>query len=398
MVFFVTTPVCIRIICSGVHIVGQRAFSQSSLKKYPGYKGVKMNYPLLLTPFHIDMLTLPNRIVMPPMVTFLAEDDGLVTHAHLEHYRRSTGPGLIIVEGTAVLPEGRIGRRQLGIYSDRHGEGLARLAGIIHAGGAVAGIQIHHAGATALVETQRRTWRHYASILFRLVKQQIMVSALVRIREAFRTAARRAVEAGFDIIEIHGAHGYLFSQFLSPLKNRRMDRYGGSLENRGRLLLEVFRSVSLEAAGRALVTCRLGIADSNRRGLALSDGLSTASALEREGARVLDVSFGSGIPASVQPEGSPYSGRLHLAHEAKRVVGIPVIGGGGIRHPDLAERALRDGMADLIYVGRGILADPAWARKTIEGRPESIIPCSHCRYCFHFTDASRCPARRQTSG
>lgn len=356
-----------------------------------------MDYPHLLAPLQIDRLTLPNRIVMPPMVTFLAEDYGLVTGAHLEHYRRSAGPGLVIVEGTAVLPEGRICRRQLGIYGDRQIEGLARLAGIIHESGAIAGIQIHHAGATALVETLHRTWRDYASILFRLLKQQVMVAGLVRIREAFGAAARRAAEAGFDIIEIHGAHGYLFSQFLSPSKNRRMDRYGGCLENRRRLLLEVFRTVSREIAGSALTTCRLGIADGGRRGLALSDGLSTASALEREGALLLDVSHGSGIPASVQPEGSPYSGRLHLAHQARRVVGVPVIGGGGILHPDLAEQALRDGMADLIYVGRGILADPAWARKTIEGRPDAIIPCRGCRYCRHFTDAAGCPARRQSS-
>ncbi|MDD2336923.1 MAG: hypothetical protein PHD01_10150 [Geobacteraceae bacterium] len=352
-----------------------------------------MKYPLLLTPLQIDNLTLSNRIVMPPMVTFLSEDDGLVTQAHLEHYERSSGPGLVIVEGTAVLPEGRISRRQLGICSDRHIEGLARLARIIHAGGAIAGIQLHHAGATAFVE--KKKYQHFLPILFRLWKQQIMVSGLIRIREAFRNAARRAVEAGFDIIEIHGAHGYLFSQFLSPLKNWRLDRYGGSLENRRRFLLEVFRAISLETADRAVATCRLGIADRNRMGFRLSEGLSTASTFEGEGAKLLDVSFGSGIPNFVQQDGSPYSGRLHLAHEAKMVVGIPVIGGGGIRHPDLAEQALQDSMADLIYVGRGILADPAWAQKTIEGKPESIIPCRNCSFCFHFTDSSKCPARRQ---
>jgi NADPH2 dehydrogenase len=352
----------------------------------------KMKYPLLLTPLQIDTLTLSNRIVMPPMVTFLSEDDGLVTQAHLDHYERSSGPGLVIVEGTAVLPEGRIGSRQLGIYSDRHIEGFARLARTIHASGAIAGIQLHHAGATAFMEKGK--YRHLVPIIYRLCKQQIMVSGLVRIREAFRNAARRAVEAGFDIVEIHGAHGYLFSQFLSPLKNWRIDRYGGSLENRRRFLLEVFRAISLETADRALTTCRLGVADRNSRGFHLSEGLSTAATLEREGAKLLDVSCGSGVPGYVQPDGSPYSGRLHLAHEAKMAVKIPVIGGGGIRHPDLAEQALQDSMADLVYVGRGILADPSWAQKTIEGRPESIIPCRNCSFCFHFIDSSKCPARR----
>ena len=185
------------------------------------------------------------------MVTYLSGDDGAVTPAHLEHYERSAGPGLMIVEGTAVSPEGRISRRQLGIYNDRHVKGLARLARIIHGSGAVAGIQIHHAGATAFTEKENKKYQHIMTILLRLFKQQITVSNLHRIRRAFRKAARRAVEAGFDIIELHAAHGYLFTQLLSPLKNWRIDRYGGSPENRRRYLLEVFRTVQSEVSGRA---------------------------------------------------------------------------------------------------------------------------------------------------
>ena len=356
-----------------------------------------MNYSILLSPMKIGNLILQNRIVMPPLVTSLAEDDGLITKAHQEHYKRSEGPGLMIVEGTAVLPEGRINRRQLGIYSDRHIEGLALLAQIIHAGGAAAGIQIHHAGATAFKDTWKKRHKQIVAIMLRLGKQQLITSGLRRIRNAFKVAARRAVEAGFDVIEIHGAHGYIFSQFLSPLKNWRIDRYGGRIENRRRLLLEVYREIYSEVAGRALVTCRLGVADGHKGGLTLPEGLSTALILENEGAKILDVSNGSGIPSNVRPDGSQYSGRLHLARAAKLVLTIPVIGGGGIRHPDLAEQALKDGMADLIYVGRGILADPAWARKTIEGKTRSIVLCKECRHCFHHTDSSKCPARIKQS-
>jgi 2,4-dienoyl-CoA reductase-like NADH-dependent reductase (Old Yellow Enzyme family) len=329
------------------------------------------------------------------MVIFQAGDDGSVTEAHLEHYQRSSGPGLVIVEGTAVSSEGRISRRQLGIYRDDQIDGLAKLARIIHSSGAAAAIQIHHAGATAFKGEFKSRAGSYAVKLVRLGKQHFMVSGLRRIRKAFATASRRAVEAGFDIIEIHGAHGYLFSQFLSPLKNRRIGRYGGKLENRGRLLLEVYRDILAEVAGRALVTCRLGLADGHRMGLSLSEGLSVASSIEKEGAKLIDISSGSGTPPSVPPIGSPYSGRLHLAKEAKRVLSIPVIGGGGIRHPDLAEQALQDEMADLIYVGKGILADPAWARKTIDGRPDRISLCCECRDCSHYTDSSKCPARRK---
>jgi NADPH2 dehydrogenase len=353
-----------------------------------------MCYPLLLSSLQIGHLILHNRIVMPPMVTFMAKDDGLVTEAHIEHYTSSVGPGLIIVEGTAVLPEGRMSRRQLGIYSDQHIEGLAQLARAIHSGRGLAGIQIHHAGITAFNETRTEKSKRLVIILLRLLKQQVMFSGLRRILEAFKSAASRAVEAGFDIIELHGAHGYLFSQLLSPLTNWRIDRYGGSLENRRRFLLEVYRAVDKVASKRALVTCRLGVADKYKRGFLLSEGLSTASSLVKEGIKVLDISSGRGVPNYVKPQKSPYSGRLHLAHKVKSVVQIPVIGGGRIRHPDLAEQALQDGMADMIFVGHGMLADPGWARKTIAGKPNLIKPCMECRNCFHFTDSSKCPARR----
>jgi NADPH2 dehydrogenase len=360
------------------------------------HEKIPMNYQLLLSPLKIDNLMLANRIVMPPLTTFLALDDGLVTQAHLAHYERFSGPGLVIVEGTAVLPEGRMSRRQLGIYSDRQIEGLARIARIIHRDGSIAALQIHHAGAVAFAETREEKIRHLAAILFRLGKQQLMVTGLHRIREAFRNAARRAVEAGFDIIELHGAHGFIFSQFLSPLKNWRLDRYGGSLENRLRFLLEIYWAAEEEVRGKALVTCRLGVIERNKKGLSLSEGLSAATRLEKEGMKLLDVSHGSGIPGHVQPEESRYSGSVHLAHAAKQVLQIPVIGGGGIRHPNLAEQALQDGMADLVFIGRGLLADPAWARKTIEGKSESISLCRECSGCFHYTDASKCPARGKT--
>lgn len=354
-------------------------------------------HQFLLSPTKIGGLTAANRIVMPPMVIYQAGDDGLVTRKHVEHYKLCAGPGLVIVEGTAVLPEGRISRRQLGIYSERHVEGLCQLSKVIHENGAIAGIQIHHAGALAYIEKKGSRSKRLMLAILRWGRQQLMVSNLKRIREAFKAASRRAVEAGFEIIEIHAAHGYLFSQFLSPLKNWRIDRYGGKIENRRRLLFEVFQDIRSEVAGKALVTCRLGVADGHRRGLPLSEGLSTASELEKEGAEVLDISSGSGTPSNIRPQGSPFSGRLHLARAAKLALSIPVIGGGGIFHPDLAERALREGMADMIFVGRGILADPAWAQKTIEGRPEAIVPCRTCNGCFYYSDSTKCPARKKLS-
>jgi NADPH2 dehydrogenase len=355
------------------------------------------SYPLLLSPITIGRYTVSNRIVMPPMVIFKAKEDGSVTQTHLEHYRSSAGPGLVIVEGTAVSSDGRISRNQLGIYRDIHIKGLARIADIIHSNGAVAGIQIHHAGAKAFQESRKNKRKNVGLMFFKLLRQQFAVSSLVRIRDDFKNAARRASDAGFDIIEIHGAHGYLFTQFLSPLTNWRLDRYGGNIDGRGRLIQEVFNDIHKTVAERSLITCRLGVADGRKRGLTLQEGLSIAVKWQQEGLKLLDVSNGSGIPGNIVPEGSPFSARLHLAKAVKSSVSIPVIGGGGIRHPDLAEQALRDGMADLIYVGKGLLADPQWARKTIENRAEAIVPCIACNQCYHFIDYSRCPARRKYS-
>lgn len=351
-------------------------------------------YPLLSSPLTIGRLTVKNRIVMPPMVIYRASEEGLVTQAHIDHYRSAAGPGLMIVEGTAVLPEGRISRRQLGIFQDRQIGGLARIAEAIHAGGGVAAIQIHHAGAHGFETAGANRASRVVRTLARLARQQFMTSGLGRIRRAFGEAASRAVSAGFDVVEIHGAHGYLLSQFLSPAMNWRVGKYGGGLEGRRRLLLEVCEEVRTRVSGRALVTVRLGVADGYRRGLKLAEGLSTAELLERSGLLVLDISNGCGRWPSIKPDGSPFSDRLHLAGEAKRGLKVPIIGGGGIRRPDLAERALSERMADLISIGKGLLADPAWALKALEGRAEAIVPCRNCMACFFYSDSAKCPARR----
>jgi len=330
------------------------------------------------------------------MFTNLSDGQGDVTQAHIGHYEKRPGPGLVIVENAAVLPEGRLNTRQLGIYADRHIKGLSALAKIIHANGSAAGIQIHHAGMLSLSKEMEDPRRRRITIAGRFFRQQFAGPGLMKIREAFQAAARRALEAGFDIVEIHGAHGYLFSQFLSPLKNWRIAGYGGKIENRSRLLLEVFKDVSSVTSDRALATCRLGLADGHWGGLTLADGISTAALLQRNGARLLSISCGGRTPCHVGPSGSPFSAILHLAEAAKRKLSIPVIGGGGIRDPGHAERALQGKMADLIFVGRGLLADPAWAAKAVGGQPHKIIACRNCKTCFHLFDPSLCPAGRRS--
>ena len=269
---------------------------------------------------------------------------------------------------------------------------------MIHKNGAVAGIQIHHAGALAFQEKWKPEPLRRFIKYWLLAKQQLMISRLRHIQNAFESAAVRAVIAGFDIIELHAAHGYLFSQFLSRSKNWRMDRYGRRVEDRRRFLLEVYQGVHSSVGEKALVICRLGVADRCSRSLALSDGIATASELEKIGAQLLDISSGGGVPKGIRTEGSPFSGMLHLAKAVKSAVSIPVIGGGGIHDPNLAEKALQDDFVDLVAIGRSMLADPSWAQKIIAGRPESIVVCRECRVCYHHTASSRCPARKKQFG
>ncbi len=341
--------------------------------------------------------TLANRIVMPPMVIWKADQSAEVTQDHESHYRGSAGPGLIIVEATSVSPEGRLAATQLGIFEDRHIAGLSRLAGIIKDGGAVAGIQIHHAGGKA---TEKTTYG-----LTPLVPSKSGVPEgrkcremneddIRRVQQDFVAGSKRAVEAGFSYIELHFAHGYLGSQFLSPLTNRRSDKYGGSFENRMRFLGETHRLVKDAVPSLVLVSCRLGVADGRQDGLPLQEGVAAAKMLEDEGMPLLDISACHGVPENLSPAESRFSGLMHLAKAVKQAVKVPVIGVGGVKTADQAENALESGMADLIAVGRGMLADPGWAQKILNDNEEAVSRCIGCKPCFWFKDPEKCPARK----
>ena len=354
-----------------------------------------MPFEHLRAPFQLASLTVPNRIVMPPMVIWKAAEDGAVTPAILEHYRDSAGPGLVIVEATVVSPEGRLAREQIGIFEDRHVEGLARIAEIIHAAGSVASIQLHHAGRnTNLVNTFGLPLVAPSAVPVKeVVPEALTEDGIERILGCFAAAARRAADAGFDAVEIHGAHGYLASQFLSPLANKREDRWGGSLENRARFVRDVARRMRDAAGSRLLVSCRLGAAEAEPGGLTVEEGIQVAKWLEADGMPFLHVSTGIGGTPKLGREGGQWSDRLLLGAAVRKAVGIPVIGIGGIRTPQQAEQVLTEGLVDLVGVGRAMLADPQWAEKTLRDREADIFLCRQCPVCHHFRHAERCPAR-----
>ena len=359
-----------------------------------------MTYRNLTAPLQIGTRTFKNRIVMPPLVIWQSGETGEVEETHLKHYASCAGPGLIIVEATTVSPDGKLHENQLGVFADRHVEGLTRLADTIRSTGAIPGIQIHHAGGRSTPKTNWGAAPLAPSTdgAIRPVSRECRVlstSDIRRIQEEFTSAARRAVTAGFELIELHGAHAYLGSQFLSPLSNTRTDAYGGSLENRQRFLVETFVRCREAIGDKALLSCRLGVIDQDPSGLTLEEGINTARRLEAEGADLLHISCGHKVPDTINGVESTFNPLLRLAELVRPHLAIPVIGVGGLVDPEYAEEALKLGMADMVAVGRGILADPQWALKVVEGHPEKIYQCIRCSPCFWYTRPDKCPQRKK---
>jgi 2,4-dienoyl-CoA reductase-like NADH-dependent reductase (Old Yellow Enzyme family) len=317
----------------------------------------------LFDPLRVGSLTLKNRIVMPPMANDLADAQGRVTDPLIAHYsRRAPGVGLVIVEHSYFTQGGKASLRQVGIYDDAKIDGLTKLAESIHAKGTPVCIQVNHAGREAsrsvsgLEPVAPSPIPTDSSSVIPRELERTEIQDLVRL---YGEAARRAQKAGFDAVEVHGAHGYLLNQFTSPLSNRRSDEYGGSFEGRIRFPLEAVREVRRVVGSDFLMLYRLGASDGEGRGVTIEEMQTFAQRLVRAGVNIVDVSGGLIGDA---PEGLTGQGYfLPLAEKIKQVVEAPVIGVGGIRDPAFADQAIREGRVDLVAVGRALLADPDWA-------------------------------------
>ncbi|MFH0896836.1 MAG: NADH:flavin oxidoreductase [Candidatus Bathyarchaeota archaeon] len=322
--------------------------------------------PGLLDPIDIGALRLKNRIVMPPMATNKAASDGGVTEAHIKHYmERARGVGLIIVEHSYVTLAGKLNPSQLGIYDDKLIPSLSKLVKAVHRHRRSIAIQINHGGGKSMSSiTGTHPLGPSAVPIFKETPIELDVDEIDELVEAFARAAKRVVEAGFDAVEVHGAHGFLLNQFLSPLTNRRSDRYGGSLGNRARFPLRVLEGVRKEVGRGFPVLYRLGADDFTEGGLSLEDAKVFAEMLGDSGVDGIDVSGGL---AGTNPPGLSGQGYLFpLAEGIKQAVKVPVIGVGGITEEEFADKAVREGRVDLVAVGRALLADPEWAVKAIK--------------------------------
>ncbi len=316
----------------------------------------------ILDPILVKGVALRNRIVMPPMQTGRASLEGAVTSRLINFYvRRSSAIGLPIVEHAYVSPAGKIGPKQLGIYDDSLVSGFEKLAYAIHDVGAPAVVQISHAGGVA---NRKVIGAVPAGPSVTGKTRMLEKIELPTIAEEYALAAERAVKAGFDGVELHGAHGYLLNQFFTPLLNKRNDEFGGSLENRMRFPLLVVEKVK-RCLGSKLLLYRLGSDDLAPMGTQIEDAIEFALRLEAAGVDILDVS--GGMCGSEPKQLRQMKGYfIPQAQKIKKTVKVPVIGVGGIFEAEFADTLVREGMVDLVAVGRALWHDPNWAKKAVE--------------------------------
>ncbi|TGE09456.1 NADPH dehydrogenase NamA [Hymenobacter fodinae] len=326
----------------------------------------------LFTPLTLRGITLRNRIVISPMCQYSAED-GFTNDWHFVHLgsRAVGGAGLIILEATAVSPEGRITPDDLGIWKDEHVPGLRRITDFLKANGSVAGIQLAHAGRKAshaspwkgggVVPASEGGWTTVAPSAVPFTAEEpapheLSLAEIQQVVEDFRVATRRTLEAGFQVIELHAAHGYLLHEFFSPLSNKRTDAYGGSFENRVRLLLEITEATRAEWPTELPLIVRISATDWTEGGWTAEESVQLAKLLKEKGVDLIDCSTGGNVATAQIPVGPGY--QVQFAEQVKREAGIPTGAVGLITNAQQAEDIIATGQADLVLLARESLRDP----------------------------------------
>lgn len=316
----------------------------------------------LLTPASIAKLDLKNRVVMSPMCMFAVEKkDGIATEFHFAHYgARAIGQvGLIIIEATAIEPDGRISDRDLGLWNDEQGERLKTLVDFLHSLGSKVGIQLSHAGRKAVSTPSPIAPSPIPFDDESRIPRSMSEEDVARIVDGFASAAKRAKRAGFDVIEVHGAHGYLLDEFLSPATNKRNDGYGGSLRNRYRIVHEIIERIRAFYDGSLWI--RLSLTDYAPEGEqnSIQDWQQVGLWLEEDGIDCIDVSTGGLL--SRKPNIPVHPGyQVPYAAAMKEAVSIPVAAVGLLHEPGLCEHILQMGHADLVLEGRALIRDINW--------------------------------------
>lgn len=328
----------------------------------------------LFSEFQLKGFKIKNRVVMPPLICpGWAGQDGKVSEKHIRHYRARAegGVGLIIVEATAITPNGRLIDSQLGIWSDAQIEGFKRITEDCHRYGSLVMIQIMHGGLLSSRDLSP-TLIGPSAVADDPQTHGLSVDEIQRLKEDFIKAALRARQAGFDGVEIHGAHGFLLSQFASDVLNRRDDEYGGDISGRLKLSREIVRGVRQHVGNDFIIGYRLGANSPT-----LAEGIEMAKSLEEAGVDILHVSHAGHADHTPEvPAGFHFNWKVYCGTEVKKNVGIPVIAVDDIKTPERADYLVKNELVDFTAIGRDMLTDSHWAQKALIGeKPRYCLRC-----------------------
>lgn len=375
---------CRSVVAAGVAAAtatseGLRASVRTSEESTVSEEGREPGGSHLFSPLTLRGVTLRNRIAMSPMCQYSSED-GFATDWHLAHHaaRAVGGVGLLIAEATGVEPRGRITPNCLGVWKDEHIPALRRMTDFVRLHGSVPGIQLAHAGVkasrhrpfhptpNAFVPLEEGGWVPVGPTAERyrrdgMVPHELTSSEIAEITGFFASAAKRSIAAGFQVVELHFAHGYLGHSFLSPLMNKRTDEYGGSFDNRVRFLLETVRAVRAVMPDEAPLLVRLSCTDWVEGAWSLEDSIRVSRLLAKEGVDLIDCSTGGASRGADIPVGPGY--QVRFAEGIRREAGIATGAVGMITEPEQAEAIVAEGRADLVLMGRELLRDPHWPHR-----------------------------------
>jgi 2,4-dienoyl-CoA reductase-like NADH-dependent reductase (Old Yellow Enzyme family) len=346
-----------------------------------------MSYDLLKKPLIIKEMTFPNRIVFPPVQTNYATPEGNASERLIRFHQNiaRNNVGLSILGATGISPKSRLGPQSLCLYNDSHIDSARKLFEAIRKAGSVPAVQLNHGGRVLSLELAQGDVVGPSPIpspMGAVTPRQLTGDEVEEIIGQFVHAAEAAKSAGAELVEFHGAHSFLLNQFLSPASNHRTDKYGGSTENRGRIVQEILRLARKRLGNDFILGLRMSVEEYVEDGLTVEESADLINMFIESGLDVIHVSAG-GIDTGPRMIQEAAAGELlRLAGAIKKRVGIPVIGVGGVIRLEQAETALREGNADMVAIGRGLIADPELVTKSFAGRADDVNECTSCLQCF----------------
>jgi 2,4-dienoyl-CoA reductase-like NADH-dependent reductase (Old Yellow Enzyme family) len=346
-----------------------------------------MDYPKLSSPLTIKKVTFKNRVVFPPVQTNYAAPNGETTKRHIDFYESiaKNNVGLTIVGATGISPYSRLGDHAFCLYEEQHVESGKALFEAIRNGGSVPAVQINHGGRVMNPKLAGEKLIGPSAIPSPSndrIPHELTVEEIEEIINQFVRTAENAKKAGALMVELHGAHSFLLNQFMSPAANQRTDQYGGSTENRARIVKEILKRVRGVVGEDFILGLRMSVDEFVDGGLTVEESSELIKMFVDDSLDIIHVS-GGGVDSGPKMVQEAAEGNLiKLAGEIKKGVSIPVIAVGGVLGLEQVENALQEELADMVAIGRGLIADPELVTKTLEGRTEEVVECTVCMQCF----------------